>query len=151
MRIYIVNTDINKILNKMKTLNAFKETNNYIQLYSDDGIFRINQNDNTIKKHIYVDNITKNIKLDNIKIIIDKSEIKYLNDISQIPYCYHKKNIKEENYKLSKRSKLTLTVVYIDNFDSVFDFYFSFDDVVNINSITDDNIIFKEDLLTFLS
>ena len=155
MKIYVTNADITKILNKLKYINACSETKIYFQLYSNDGVFKVNEIDNTINQLNYVDGITKTISINRFNIILDTSEINYLIDISQIPYSHHAKTVTEVIWKLSKYSKLKLIIIYLDidvNPD-VFDFYFEYDykEQTNLDSISDGNIIFKEDLLTFLS
>lgn len=154
MKIYVTNANSSKLLTTASRLASYKETNDYILLYSSDGIFKINETDSlnrTITKHIYLDGATKTIKLNDYNVICDTSKITDLIDISQIPYAHAKKNVREEKYKLSKRSKLSLILLYMDYEDTVFDYYFEYEDEVAISSISDDNIIFKEDLLTFLS
>lgn len=155
MKIFVEDIKLNEI-DMIKLINhseiVYTKTG-YVNLFSLEGIYKVNHGENNLSLCRYIDGNTKTIKLNNYKLLIDTSRIEYLNDISQIPYDCLRKSFTEHNFKLSKRSILSLVIIY--GSDTISDFYFEYkttDDKLDEN--IDDkikNIMFKEDFIKFLS
>ena len=94
---------------------------NYQDIYSSDGIFRI-QNSN-ITKLIPQDVATENFNYNNKEFIIDKSCYIFRKNIYSIPYEHINFQIQQLEYKLNKNSLISLIIRYHKN--KIIDIYFS--------------------------
>ena len=94
---------------------------NYQDIYSSDGIFRI-QNNN-ITKLIPQDVATENFNYNNKEFIIDKSCYIFRKNIYSIPYEHINFQIQQLEYKLNKNSLISLIIRYHKN--KIIDIYFS--------------------------
>ena len=150
MRIYIDNL---RIPNMETNFLKFVQTNiknikniEYQDIYSLEGIFRI-QNNNIIKL-IPKDSPIEKINYNNITFLIDKSEYEVLKNIYNIPFNHILYNIKQIEYKLNNKSKISLIVEYTRTLQKI--------DQKNINiyfSTNEENLdtILKDDILEYLS
>lgn len=125
MKIYIKNfmpknIDINTITPNVK---------HYRDIYSVDGIFRI-QNDN-IYKLIPQDVTLENFNYNNMEFIIDKSSYIFRKNIYSIPYEHISCYIEEFEYKLDKKSMVSLVVKYRNR--EIFDLYFYTENSISTN------------------
>lgn len=149
MKIYINNLNLD-IINDLSEL--FKEnlvrTEKYIELYTNDGIYRIED-----KNTYYLDVIDKEIQIlekyyENFSIIVD-------------PSFYHKKNtssihgdkhqslqIMEKHYKFNKSSPISLVLkYYLDKSEYLAnDIYIESQKEININ-----DLFIKNEIIEFLS
>ena len=123
MKIYFNN--IKKNIDSEKLSECKKYTNYYKMLYSEDGIFKITDN-NICKIHI-IDNPITNLSISNINMLIDKSIIKYEKDIKTIPFKHKLFDLKEEKYKLE--NNVMLIILYLNN--NIFNNYFETDNINN--------------------
>lgn len=150
MKIYINNLNL-ELLKYISEL--FKEylihTERFIQLYTNEGIYRIED-----KNIFYLDACDKDI------ILLDK----YYKDFTLIvdPSFFHKQlcssvhgethlcfHIQKNSYKLSKISDLSLIIEYSYDNNEIFishDIYFESDKVIDLN-----NPFIKKELIEFLS
>ena len=94
---------------------------NYQDIYSSDGIFRI-QNNN-ITKLIPQDVATENFNYNNKEFIIDKSCYIFRKNIYSIPYEHINFQIQQLEYKLNKNLLISLIIRYHKN--KIIDIYFS--------------------------
>ena len=116
----------------------------YYSIFSLDGIFKLSPEKNILYK-LYCND--SNIEYSNIcgyDAIIDNSEITYSNISYQIPFNHISKRFVRETYLLREKSELKFIVLKDLDDDKVLDFYFVFDGCMK-------NVLFKEDMLTFLS
>lgn len=117
MRIYVKNLMPEKI-----NISSIKpEITHYRDIYSVDGIFRI-QNNN-ISKLIPQDVTQENFNYNNTEFIIDKSSYIFRKNIYAIPYEHVSYNIEQIEYKLDKKSLVSLVVKYHKR--KIVDIYFS--------------------------
>ena len=116
MKIYIKNS-IPKQIN-LTSINATKST--FQEIYSSDGIFRI-QNNN-ISKLIPQDVASENFNYNNIEFIIDKSSYLFRKNIYTIQYEHINYNIEQYEYKLHNNSLASMVVQYHKN--KIFNLYF---------------------------
>lgn len=153
MKIFVEDIKLNEInVTELLTHNEIIHTKtDYVNLFSLEGIYKLNERENTLSLCKYIDGITRRVKLNKYNLIIDTSKCEYLNDISQIPYDYVSKSFTEYRFKLSKQSALSLVIIY----GIITDFYFEY---VNTDDILDEkiddkleNMMFKEDFMKFLS
>jgi hypothetical protein len=124
MRIYIDNLDFKKInMESLKKYLLYKD--NYIEIYSDEGIFVI-KNKVNCKKISIVDGDVLNIEnyIKNYNISIDKSLIyKTKHTISHIPYNNISKEIYKYEYKEDPKSILSFNIE-TDNMNNIENVYF---------------------------
>lgn len=123
MKIYF-DSQKNIDFDKLSTYKIY--TNYYKMLYTEDGIFKITDN-NIYKIHIIDNPITK-FSINGTNILIDKTIINYEKDIKSIPLNHKLFELKEEKYKLE--NNIFFIKLYSNN--SVFDSYFE-TDVINSN------------------
>lgn len=123
MKIYF-DSQKNIDLDKLSTYKTY--TNYYKMLYSEDGIFKITDN-NIYKIHI-IDYPITYLSISGINMLIDKTIINYEKDIKSIPLNHKLFELKEEKYKLE--NNIFFIKLYSNN--SVFDSYFE-TDVINSN------------------
>ena len=149
MNIYINNFDLNILNILMNNINyLIKDIENYIELFTDSGIYQINNKsiyllepiDKEISKH---NNYYKNLSL-----IVDPSYFK-----KQLTYCVNGNNhfsiqIKRELYKLNSNTKIKLVIesTLIDNEYKPNDIYFECENEISIN-----DLFIKQELIEFLS
>ena len=93
----------------------------YKNIYSNDGIFRIQNS--IIYKLIPQDVTTENFNYNNTEFIIDKSSYIFRKNIYSIPYEHISCNVEQLEYKLDKNSLVSLVVLY--NKNEIIDIYFS--------------------------
>ena len=148
MRIYLDKLWLN--INFDNINNILSSSEELIYLYSNDGIFII-QNNRIMKIEINDGEINE-IKdyIDNINITIDTTIIKKSRDVvSNIPFNHIKIDKKVNYYKLREKSPLTFIVEFIDN--NVSDFYFILEGYHAKYSNADlNNSSIKEDFVEFL-
>ena len=111
MKIYIANftpkINENTLLKLEKLYNKVK---NYKDIYSQDGIFRIENN--IIYKLIPEDYPIENFEYNNINFLLDKSKHIFRKDIYCIPYNHIVYNIQQIEYKFDSKSKISLILEY---------------------------------------
>jgi hypothetical protein len=134
MRIYIDNLKIPNIETNVLKFDQTKRIE-YQNIYSSEGIFRI-QNNNIIKL-IPKDSPIKKINYNNITFLIDKSKYEVIKNIYNIPFNHMLYNIKQIEYKLYNKSKITLIVEYNQAYQNI---YFSTNEE-NLDTILKDNIL----------
>lgn len=143
-RIYFQNITV-KHVNDVTSgcLVVKKELYHYI--FSQSGLFKLNPETNILYKMECKD---ENIEYSNIcgfDVVIDNSDIRYTNINYQIPFNHIQKKFVQETYLLREKSELKFLVLKdLDDKNNVLDFYFVFDGCMK-------NVLFKEDMLTFLS
>ena len=116
MKIYIKNFNPKKINHNFLVKNIIT----YKDIYSTDGIFRI-QNENITKlipQDIKCEYVTDN----NIDFIIDKSDFIFRKNIYSIPYQHIVLDIEQVEYKLYKNSSISLIICNHNN--RIIDIYF---------------------------
>lgn len=130
MKIYIPKRDIN--VNNLE--NYCKYNNNFKIIYSDDGIFKIHNNN--INKLNITDKSVETISVDGITLFVDKTTISMVSNITTIPYRHKTIDIDEIKYKMTTKSPLALVVQYSKN--KIIDTYFEYNDnIINTNIIND--------------
>lgn len=130
MKIYIPKRDIN--INNLE--NYCKYNNNFKIIYSNDGIFKIHNNN--ISRLNIIDKSIETISVSGITLFIDKSTISMVSNITTIPYRHKTIDIDEIKYKITTKSTLALIVQYSKN--KIIDTYFECNDnIINNNIIND--------------
>tara|TARA_R110002072_G_scaffold352_12_gene2380 strand:+ start:1699 stop:2118 length:420 start_codon:yes stop_codon:yes gene_type:complete len=130
MKIYISKRDIN--INSLE--NYCKYNNNFKIIYSDNGIFKIHNNN--INKLNITDKSIETLSVNGIALFIDKSIISIVSNITTIPYRHKTIDINEIKYKTTTKSLLALVVQYSKN--KIIDTYFEYNDnIINNNIIND--------------
>jgi hypothetical protein len=147
MKIYIENYNTEKIHKNLGLFNSYLiNKTNRIEVYSDEGVFSIDQN-NT-HRISYLDKPIKRFKYsENIDMILDVSETK-TTVVNQIPINYTMLNILTHNYQINARTKIKFVIDFIltKNTDyKLYNFYFDVADDIDIYSP-----LFKEDINVFL-
>ena len=152
MKIYIDNYNITNLSKKMKGLNKYlTNKTNEIDVYSDDGIFLIDQQN--IQKVTYLDKPVKKVKYMNetntiFNMTIDSSET-IITIVNQLPPDNLIMKTETQVYQTSITSKVKLVIVSLLNRQlneyKPHDFYFDVSNDIDINSP-----IFKEDINVFL-
>jgi len=150
MKIYIENYDINNLETKIPALNKYCdncENLQFLLVYSEDGIFKINEN-KLQKMNIITDKVNRKQVPG---FIIDESKITYDN-CNYLPYEHIFNKISQFIYKIHDKSKLKLVIegTYIEQNNNLKfvpnDFYFE--------TIIEEQIynsVIKDDLNVFLS
>ena len=116
MKIYVKN-----LIPKNINIDSFtKKITNYKDIYSNDGIFRI-QNNN-IYKLIPQDIPCEYFNYKNMDFILDKSNYIFRKTIYYIPYKHKVYNIQQIEYKLNTNLPVSLIVQYI--YSKIIDIYF---------------------------
>jgi hypothetical protein len=136
MKIYISNLNINT--NELDNYYN-KYYNNFKMIYSDCGIFRI-ENDSISKLNI-IDGDIETIHINNVTLLVDNSIVSRENGHTTIPYKHNLVEINEIIYKKNKNSIISLITHY--NKNKMIDVFFE----VN-NNILDNNIM--DDLTNYL-
>ena len=147
MKYYISDLKVFEI-EKMKTSilkDCIKTCEEFILIFSLNGIFKTDINSNKIQKLAYKDHIVKEVKIGNYHFLEDNSTIDY-KDISQIPLEHFSKKIRKETYMLRENGLLMFVIIKDKLTDDILDFYF---DVVKTSTI--DNIFVIQDLDQYLS
>jgi len=130
MKIYISKRDINT--NNLNNYNKYY--NNFKMIFSDDGIFKINNNN--INKLNIIDKPIETISINNIPLFVDKSIISTIQNITTIPYKHKILDINEIKYKENEKSQLSLILHYSKN--KIIDTFFLLNtDVIDNNIIND--------------
>ena len=119
--------------------NYNKYYNKFKMIYSDGGIFRI-ENDSISKLNI-TDIDIETIHINNVTLLVDKSIVSRENGQTTIPYKHNLVEINEIIYKKNKNSIISLITHY--NKNEMIDVFFE----VN-NNILDNNIM--DDLTNYL-
>jgi len=141
MKYYISNIKVFDI-EKMKILSScIKNENDYLMIFSLDGIFKINKKTNQLQKIYYKDKQINYIKNDKYDILEETSETNYI-DVTQIPLEHFSKKIKEEIYTMRENAKIKFVI--LRNGEEIIDFYFETNESINDQFI-------MEDLESFLS
>ena len=116
MRIYL-SSGIPKILDK---LNLIKYSTTYSEIYSSQGIFRIQNN--KLFKLIPQDKVVESFSLGTHNFLVDKSTI-IQKKIMSLPYDHRVREIEQIDYKFNINSIVSLIILY--NKKKVIDMYFS--------------------------
>jgi len=141
MKYYISNIKVFDI-EKMKILSScIKNEDNYLMIFSLDGLFKVNKQTNQLQKIYYKDKQINYIKNDKYEILEEPSETNYI-DVSQIPLEHFSKKIKQETYKMRENAKIKFII--LKEGDEIIDFYFETNESINDPFI-------MEDLASFLS
>lgn len=141
MKYYISNIKVFDI-EKMKILSScIKNEDNYLMIFSLDGLFKVNKQTNQLQKIYYKDKQINYIKNDKYEILEEPSETNYI-DVSQIPLEHFSKKIKQETYKMRENAKIKFII--LKEGDEIIDFYFETNESINDPFI-------MEDLAAFLS
>ena len=129
-------------ISKFKLIAKKTYEKKYKQIYSDEGIFIIDNS--SIKKLNIKDNKIQKININNKNFIIDNSIVK-LSEEFRTPFSYNLLDITENEYKILPGDKITYIEKIVDN--KLFDNYF----YTKNNEI--DSIIFNEiiDYLNYLN
>lgn len=129
-------------IEKMKILSScIKNEDNYLMIFSLDGLFKLNKETNQLQKIYYKDKQINYIKNNKFDILEDPSEINYI-DVSQIPIEHFSKKIKQETYKMRENAKIKF-IILREGYE-IIDFYFETNESIN-------NLFIMEDLASFLS
>ena len=152
MKIYIDNYSIKNLSKKMKGLNKYlTNKTNIIEVYSDEGIFIIDQQN--IYKVAHLDKPIKNVKYINeantiFDMMIDSSETTST-IVNQLPPDNVIMKTETQVYQTNATSKVKLVIISQLNKPvneyKPHDFYFDVSNDIDINSP-----IFKEDINVFL-
>lgn len=156
MKLYIQNYNIKKLVNKLEILEKYKVQKNVLtEIYSDEGIYNINDI-NLYKLSTEDSDIIKiNNYYNNYDILIDNSKITYVKTY-QIPHNHIILHMMEFFYLATTKSSIKLVIIckclfnetsnnQLDEFVPI-DFYFEVSDKIDIHSE-----LFKSDLNVFLS
>tara|TARA_B110000444_G_scaffold257244_2_gene295267 strand:- start:213 stop:689 length:477 start_codon:yes stop_codon:yes gene_type:complete len=152
MKIYI-----DKFNYKMINLNNIKpyfiKKTKFQEIYSSEGIFRI-ENDNYLSKLNIIDNNINLIKnyIDNISIIVDYSIIKKdTNSVSHLPFDHIMIDTFIHTFTLRPNSPLILNIEF-DNDNNIKNLYFCMGAKFKAYSFADiENFSIKEDFETFIN
>jgi hypothetical protein len=136
MKIYAKNFIIKNLI--PKNLNLLKNITNYKDIYSAEGIFRI-QNDN-IFKLIPQDIPCEYMNYKDLNLIVDKSSFIF-KKISSIPYNHVVYNIEQVEYKFYNNSPISFLIEYNNN--KIIDYYFFTKQNLYIN--------FEDNILEYIS
>ncbi len=136
MKIYIPKLDIT--IDNLN--NYYKYNNNFKIIYSDDGIFKINNN--TINKLNIIDKSIESLTINGINLLIDKTNISVISNVTTIPYTHKCIEVTEIKYKETTKSTLSLVIHY--NKNKIIDSFFeSNDNIVDKNTINNLNKYLK--------
>ena len=109
MKIYIPDFKPNNIHNAINLDNLDKKVFEYQDIYSEEGIFKIQNN--IVSQLIPTDIPIEKLEYNNITFILDKSKYIFRKDIYCIPYNHIVYNIKRYEYKLNSKSKIILNII----------------------------------------
>jgi hypothetical protein len=144
IRIYfqkISNQHINDVMSQCSVI----QQEIYYCIFSPEGIFKLNPETNILHKMICKDSDIEYSNICGFDVVIDKSEVKFSNISYQIPFYHVSKKLSSETYLLREKSDLKFVLLKdLDDKNKILDFYFIFDGCM-------ENVLFKEDMLTFLS
>lgn len=150
MRIYLEHFNYQNInFNNLNKCN--KEERNQIEIYSDEGIYLI-ENDRLYKLKLMDGNIERSENyINNINLLIDKTIIKkQQNIVSHVSMNNIKRELKLYYYKLREKSPLRLVLTYENGL--LVDMYFMLFETYAAYSAADmDNFSIKEDMNSFLN
>jgi hypothetical protein len=116
MRVYL-SGGLSKILDDS---NLIKHSTNYKEIYSPDGMFRI-QNDKMIQL-IPEDKKIENFSLDGRRFLVDKGGMIQKKNVQTLPYEHIVVEIERIEYKLTNKSLVSLNVLH--NKNKIVDMYF---------------------------
>ena len=144
VRIYFQNISEKHIGDIISECSVIQKEQCYF-IFSLDGIFKLTPDTETLYKMECNDGELQYNNICGFEAVIDTSETKYSNTSYQIPFNHTQKKIVNETYLLREKSLLKFVVIKdLDDKNKVLDFYFVFDGCMK-------NVLFKEDMLTFLS
>ena len=152
MKLYINNFNIELLSDIMNQLSdKYTRCESYIQIYSEEGIYRID-NDITIKKMVCLDNNIKIYKnyYNEFTLIVEPSY--YTTEIvNNIEPCHISKSIKRYFFEINESSKIQLVIegeVIKNANDSINanDIYFEVPNNIDIN-----DALVKKEIIVFLS
>jgi len=123
MKIYIKEYNPTDILKKIKLIDEYYySTKNSIEIFSDDGVFYINDK-KMYKMNIVLDKLVE-LKINNFDILLDKSD--YNNEVVyQLPFSYIESHITTFYYainsnKSNKFNKSKIKLVVEGNYDIIY-------------------------------
>ena len=149
MKLYINNFNIDLLSDIMNKLSdKYTRCESFIQIYSEEGICRID-NDTTIKKMVCLDNNIKIYKnyYNEFTLIVDPSY--YTTEIvNNIGPCHISKSIKRYFFEINESSKIQLVIEGEVTNDSINanDIYFEVPNNIDIN-----DALVKKEIIVFLS
>jgi len=153
MKIYILNNFNNINLNNLKNLEKYiSKTVNVKDIYSDSGIFKIENNNNLNQIMIHDGDIYKfENYINNLSIILDKSIVKKIEkNPSHISNNHDSVDYVQYYYSFQQKSPLYLVIELFKD-KQLKDFYFRFEDTYAAYSDADiHNPFIKEDMQRFL-
>tara|TARA_Y100000992_G_C21247907_1_gene484304 strand:- start:16 stop:486 length:471 start_codon:yes stop_codon:yes gene_type:complete len=153
MKIYIHNTLNNINLNNLKNLEKYiSKIVNIKDIYSESGIFRIENNNNLNQIMIYDGDVYKfENYINNMPIILDKSIVKKIDKNPQhISNNHDTIDYVQQYYSFEKKSPLYLVIELFQD-KKLKDLYFRFEDTYAAYSDADiNNPFIKEDMQRFL-
>lgn len=110
MKIYIDDYEVKNLSDKLTNLNKYLiNSKNYVEIYSDDGIFYVDEFGIYKIIVLYDDHIKYTSKSLNNKFIIDNTKL-YKENITYIPLCHINNTINKYEYKIDIKSKIKLVV-----------------------------------------
>lgn len=139
MKIYIKDLDINSSIN---TKNLYKISKMYNYIYSDHGIYLIQNNQ--VNKLIPNDMQMETYKLNDIDFIVDYSHYTFRKDYS-IPYDHIVQTIEKNMYTHDDSSVVSLVIE--KNMDKIMDVYFE----VSTTSQHKFGKVIEDDIIKYLS
>jgi hypothetical protein len=149
MKIYINNFNIEILSEVMKNIfETYIRSETYILIYSEEGIYRID-NDKTIKKLICLDNNIKIFKkyYGEFTLVADPSY--YTTEIAHNISPQHiSKRVKRLFFEVNKNSNIQLVIEgeVIEESENLNDIYFEVSDTIDIN-----DTLIKKEIIVFLS
>ena len=147
MRVYINNLNLDILGDIEKTLNQFFfNSKEYIDLYTDEGIYRVEGKDIFLLDPIDKDIKTYNKFYGDFTIIVDPSYFdQYLVNTVQ-GHTHLSLQTKQRIYKLNKQSNMGLVIKHLNN--KPIDMYFEIERKNNLDIKIDD---YKKEIIEFLS
>jgi hypothetical protein len=153
MKIYINHFNLFILPDLLKNLSKYKiNSEEFLQVYSPDGIYLIDESSTMILKPVDRDIVILNNFYENYTLIIDPS-FYIIEKTHQIPQEHISTKIKKEFYKLNKNyMKLVIEfeeIIQTDTIENGYtpkDIYFELSNSSNIN-----DALVKEELIVFLS
>jgi hypothetical protein len=115
MRVYL-SSGIPKIKNESTLI---KRSTFYTEIYSSDGIFRVQNN--KLFQFIPLDKEIEEFSIGNLKFFVDKSEM-IKKSIMTLPYNHQLREIEQIDYKFNSISTVSLIILYSKK--KVIDIYF---------------------------
>jgi hypothetical protein len=149
MKVYIDKFNINILPDIIEILSDYNINSiTYIQLYTDEGIYEINNKKIYLLEPIDKDIINYDKYFKNFNLIVDQSYFNKEETTSINGNIHYSNQIKKNIYKINSEHKLKLIIecILLDNIYKPNDIYFEYDDDKNINEL-----FIKQEIIEFLS